>query len=106
MTKNKISVFLLQAFVHISTAFANCNQETIKEEVYPSPVKADDVIYIARCFEDDVLDKFTPLSVLLYYFVTLILNILLIGKTKFFTVVYPNSIIETVQFLLIFKIKK
>lgn len=47
--------------MHISTAYANCNKKNIKEVVYPAPVNADEAIRVARCVEDDVLDKITPL---------------------------------------------
>ncbi|GAU98010.1 hypothetical protein RvY_09214 [Ramazzottius varieornatus] len=34
----------LEAFIHVSTAYANCNRMDISEEVYPSPVPCDKLI--------------------------------------------------------------
>ena len=36
--------FLLQAFVHVSTAYANCDREQIDEIIYPPPLEPQKLI--------------------------------------------------------------
>ena len=38
----------LQVFVHVSTAYANCDRDVIEEVVYPSPVEPQRVIDIVE----------------------------------------------------------
>ncbi|EEC01157.1 hypothetical protein IscW_ISCW000932, partial [Ixodes scapularis] len=37
-----------EAIVHVSTVFVNCEEYTLEEQIYPSTVKADDIISLAR----------------------------------------------------------
>ena len=50
----------LQAFIHISTAYANCDYDHISEEIYNPPVKYEKLIEACEWIEDDCLDLITP----------------------------------------------
>ena len=50
----------LKSFVHVSTAYANCNRESIKEEVYEPSVQPDSIVEFAKWISDDMADKITP----------------------------------------------
>jgi alcohol-forming fatty acyl-CoA reductase len=50
----------LVSFIHISTAFSNCDRLHISEEVYNSPVKPEKLIEACDWIEDDLLNYLTP----------------------------------------------
>ena len=49
-----------KAFVHISTAYANCDQFDIAEHVYTPQVMPDKLIDAVEWIEDDILESITP----------------------------------------------
>lgn len=50
----------LVAFVHVSTAYANCDQNSIEEVVYPPPVEPQKLLNALEWMEDDVVEAITP----------------------------------------------
>lgn len=50
----------LESFVHCSTAFSNCPQKHVKEEVYEAFIDTDAIINIVESTPECVLDKITP----------------------------------------------
>ncbi|XP_055899843.1 fatty acyl-CoA reductase 1-like [Biomphalaria glabrata] len=50
----------LMAFVHVSTAYANCDRPYIEEQVYPPPVEPQKIIDVLEWMDDDMLELFTP----------------------------------------------
>jgi len=47
----------LEAFVHVSTAYANCDQPFIEEQVYPAPVDPQKFLDAMEWLDDDMLAK-------------------------------------------------
>lgn len=50
----------LVSFIHISTAYANCDRSYISEQVYNPPVKPDHLIEACDWIQDDLIDYLTP----------------------------------------------
>lgn len=50
----------LEVFVHVSTAYANCDRPYIEEVVYPTPVDPQKLIDALEWMDDDMLDSITP----------------------------------------------
>lgn len=50
----------LEAFVHVSTAYCNCDRAVVDEVVYPSPAEPRRVIDMVDWLDDDVLADITP----------------------------------------------
>ncbi|KAH8261118.1 hypothetical protein KR044_003608, partial [Drosophila immigrans] len=50
----------LEAFVHLSTAFCNCDQEVMYEKVYEFPHKPEDLMRLAEWMDVKTLDAITP----------------------------------------------
>ncbi|XP_049639782.1 fatty acyl-CoA reductase 2-like [Suncus etruscus] len=50
----------LEAFVHISTAYSNCDLKHIEEVVYPCPVEPRQIIATMECLDDAIIDEITP----------------------------------------------
>lgn len=50
----------LEAFVHLSTAFCNCDQEVMYEKVYDFPHKPEELMRIAEWMDVPTLDAVTP----------------------------------------------
>ncbi|XP_049638844.1 fatty acyl-CoA reductase 2-like [Suncus etruscus] len=50
----------LEAFVHISTAYSNCNLKFIDEVVYPCPVEPRQIITSLEWLDDAIIDEITP----------------------------------------------
>ncbi|XP_017147108.1 fatty acyl-CoA reductase 1 isoform X1 [Drosophila miranda] len=50
----------LEAFIHLSTAFCNCDQEVMYEKVYEFPHKPEDLIRMAEWMDVKTLDTITP----------------------------------------------
>ncbi|XP_040072631.1 fatty acyl-CoA reductase 1-like [Ixodes scapularis] len=50
----------MKAIVHVSTVFVNCEEYTLEEQIYPSTVKADDIISLARCMHQQQLGRHPP----------------------------------------------
>uniref|UniRef100_A0A673J844 Fatty acyl-CoA reductase n=1 Tax=Sinocyclocheilus rhinocerous TaxID=307959 RepID=A0A673J844_9TELE len=50
----------LQAFIHISTAYANCNRRHIDEVIYPPPVEPKKLIDSLEGMDDSIVCDITP----------------------------------------------
>ncbi|XP_049638842.1 fatty acyl-CoA reductase 2-like [Suncus etruscus] len=50
----------LEAFVHISTAYSNCNLKHIDEVVYPCPTEPQKIIASMEWLDDAIIDEITP----------------------------------------------
>ncbi|CAN7998460.1 unnamed protein product [Ixodes hexagonus] len=50
----------LKVYVHVSTAYCNCNQKEIKEQVYPTHMKPANLMNIAEWMDDSLLEAITP----------------------------------------------
>uniref|UniRef100_A0A3Q3SBH0 Fatty acyl-CoA reductase n=1 Tax=Mastacembelus armatus TaxID=205130 RepID=A0A3Q3SBH0_9TELE len=50
----------LEIFIHISTAYANCDQELIEEIIYPPPIDYHKLIDTLDWMEDDLVSTLTP----------------------------------------------
>ncbi|MGH0179272.1 UNVERIFIED_CONTAM: hypothetical protein FKN15_003417 [Acipenser sinensis] len=50
----------LEAFVHISTAYANCNRRHINEVIYPPPVEPKKLIDSMEWMDDGIIRDITP----------------------------------------------
>ncbi|XP_014245937.1 fatty acyl-CoA reductase wat-like [Cimex lectularius] len=49
----------LKAFIHVSTAFANCPNKEIEEEFYTPPITADNLIKLTECLKESQLESIT-----------------------------------------------
>lgn len=47
--------FVFQAFIHISTAYANCNLKDIDEKLYQTPMEYERLQKIVENVDDDAL---------------------------------------------------
>lgn len=54
------SLFGLQSYVHVSTAFANCNHLHIEERFYKMHTKYTEVLQLVKTKDDAELDALTP----------------------------------------------
>ncbi|KAG5682030.1 hypothetical protein PVAND_011422 [Polypedilum vanderplanki] len=50
----------LEALVHVSTAYCNCDRADVAEIIYNPPYKPDDIISLVQWLPEDLLDKLTP----------------------------------------------
>ncbi|KAJ6644398.1 Fatty acyl-CoA reductase wat [Pseudolycoriella hygida] len=50
----------LQSFVHVSTAYANCNRMAIEEKVYRQTLTGENAIKLMDCLDDKTLEAITP----------------------------------------------
>jgi fatty acyl-CoA reductase len=50
---------MLQAFLHISTAYCHIKEKVLYEKLYPPPADPHKIIKCAEWFEDDVLNAMT-----------------------------------------------
>lgn len=53
----------LEAVVHVSTAYCNCDKDVIMETIYPPPLLPHNVIDAAEWMTDDIVEMLTPLIV-------------------------------------------
>ena len=51
---------MLQAFVHISTAYSNCPHKVIEERFYEPNLKYTEVRDLVNSLDDDTLSVLTP----------------------------------------------
>lgn len=49
----------LEALIHVSTAYCNCNRTEVKEEVYAPPLGPDQVTALVDCLDEDLVDSLT-----------------------------------------------
>ncbi|CRK97592.1 CLUMA_CG010977, isoform A [Clunio marinus] len=50
----------LDALVHVSTAYCNCDRYDVGETIYSPPYSPDDIISLVQWLPEDLLDKLTP----------------------------------------------
>ncbi|XP_047451727.1 fatty acyl-CoA reductase 1 isoform X1 [Mugil cephalus] len=50
----------LEVFIHVSTAYANCDRELIEEVIYPPPVDYRKLIDSLEWMDDDLVSAMTP----------------------------------------------
>ncbi|KAJ8919910.1 hypothetical protein NQ315_006439 [Exocentrus adspersus] len=50
----------LKSFVHVSTAYSNCINDFIKEEVYPPPIHYNELLKVVEVLPDGLLATITP----------------------------------------------
>lgn len=51
------NIIILQAFVHVSTAYSNSDRQEVKEVVYPTAYQPGNIISLINWLPDDMLDK-------------------------------------------------
>ncbi|XP_050502641.1 putative fatty acyl-CoA reductase CG5065 [Diabrotica virgifera virgifera] len=49
----------LEALVHVSTAYCNCDRSEVKETIYPPPIGPDQVVTLVEALDEDLVDSFT-----------------------------------------------
>ncbi|VVC30446.1 Male sterility, NAD-binding,NAD(P)-binding domain,Fatty acyl-CoA reductase, C-terminal [Cinara cedri] len=50
----------LEALVHVSTAYCNCNRQDVEEHVYPIPADPEKIIQCVECLDENLLESITP----------------------------------------------
>lgn len=50
----------LKAFVHVSTAYANCNKDEIYEQFYKTPISGENSIKLGEILDESTLNSMTP----------------------------------------------
>lgn len=53
----------LCAFVHVSTAYANCDRSTVAEEVYKPPIEPNKLIEMLDLIDDNLADYISPIII-------------------------------------------
>lgn len=53
-------MYFLQALVHVSTAYCNCDRSEVGEVIYAPPYNPDDVIQLVDWLPEAMLDELTP----------------------------------------------
>ncbi|KAL3270689.1 hypothetical protein HHI36_021217 [Cryptolaemus montrouzieri] len=49
----------LEALIHVSTAYCNCNRTDVREVVYNPPMGPDQVTSLVECLDEDLVDTLT-----------------------------------------------
>lgn len=52
--------YVIQAFIHVSTAYANCNRHQIDEKFYKVALTGENSLKLAECLDEKTLDAITP----------------------------------------------
>lgn len=50
----------LEALIHVSTAYCNCDRFEVKEEIYETPYNPDSIIQAMEWMDDDLVNTLTP----------------------------------------------
>ncbi|XP_015271252.1 PREDICTED: fatty acyl-CoA reductase 1-like [Gekko japonicus] len=50
----------LEAFIHVSTAYANCNRRHIEEVIYPPPVEPEKLFDLVQWMDESLIQEITP----------------------------------------------
>lgn len=50
----------LEALVHVSTAYCNCDRSKVEEIIYPPPMGPDQVTSVVESLEENLVDTLTP----------------------------------------------
>ncbi|XP_063372365.1 putative fatty acyl-CoA reductase CG5065 [Cydia splendana] len=53
-------MLLLEALVHVSTAYCNCERERVEETVYAPPAHPEHVVTLVQTLPDELVDRITP----------------------------------------------
>lgn len=53
-------LYISKAFIHVSTAYCNCDETEIAEKIYPSKNDPEKIIQSIEHLEDDLLEGLTP----------------------------------------------
>ncbi|XP_057671020.1 putative fatty acyl-CoA reductase CG5065 [Diorhabda carinulata] len=49
----------LEALVHVSTAYCNCDRNEVKETIYPPPIDPDHIVTLVETLDEELVDSFT-----------------------------------------------
>ncbi|KAI4502228.1 hypothetical protein M0802_002910 [Mischocyttarus mexicanus] len=58
--KAKVVGNKLQALIHVSTAYCNCDRKDVAEEIYPLAKDPEQVISWTKSMDDEMIDELTP----------------------------------------------
>lgn len=50
----------LEALIHVSTAYCNCDRSEVKEIVYPPPIGPDQIVSLVEALDEGLVDSLTP----------------------------------------------
>lgn len=50
----------LEALIHVSTAYCNCDRSEVKEMIYPPPIGPDQIVSLVEALDEDLVDSLTP----------------------------------------------
>uniref|UniRef100_A0A1A9X2G9 Fatty acyl-CoA reductase n=1 Tax=Glossina brevipalpis TaxID=37001 RepID=A0A1A9X2G9_9MUSC len=53
-------MMFLEALIHVSTAYCNCDRTDVQEVIYAPPYNPDDIISLINWLPEDMLDQLTP----------------------------------------------
>ena len=53
-------LYILQAFMHLSTAFCHCDYDVLEEKIYPAPHNPQDIIRAMEWMDDKTIEIITP----------------------------------------------
>lgn len=53
----------LKVFVHVSTAYANCDRTTINEEIYKAPIEPKKLIEMLDLIDDNLANYISPIII-------------------------------------------
>lgn len=54
-----IYLCIVKSVVHVSTAYANCNHNSVAEMIYPPPIQPSKLVDASEWMDDQVLDALT-----------------------------------------------
>ncbi|XP_014293865.1 putative fatty acyl-CoA reductase CG5065 [Halyomorpha halys] len=54
------SMINLEALIHVSTAYCNCDRYEVKEEIYPPPYDPEHIIQAMEWMDDELIQTLTP----------------------------------------------
>lgn len=50
----------LEALIHVSTAYCNCDRPEVKEVIYPPSIDPDRIVSLVDALDEDLVDSLTP----------------------------------------------
>ncbi|CAG9767884.1 unnamed protein product [Ceutorhynchus assimilis] len=50
----------LEALIHVSTAYCNCDRSEVKETIYPPSIGPDEIVSLVEALDEDLVDSLTP----------------------------------------------
>lgn len=88
----------LEALVHVSTAYSNCDRKQVDEVFYDTPIDANKLIDMAKWMKPEMLDKISPILLgnrpNTYTYTKAVAESLLVEKSK---ILLPNVPIAMVR---------